>query len=51
MTEVFHKLVHAALLKLRQSPAVSTPLPPEVSIEHEIPLITFKIHELGVLII
>lgn len=47
MTEVFHKLVHAALLKLRQSPAVSTPtpLPPEVSIEHEIPLITFKIHE------
>lgn len=51
MTEVFHKLVHAALLKLRQSPAVSPPFPPEVSPEHEIPLITFKIHELGVLII
>lgn len=28
MTEVFHKLVHAALLKLRQSPAVSTPPSP-----------------------
>lgn len=46
MTEVFHKLVHAALLKLSQSPAIlPPPLPPEISSEHKIPLITFKIHE------
>lgn len=33
------------------SSSINPPFPLEVSPEHEIPLITFKIHELGVLII